>query len=97
MARQFRKLPVVIAAVQSDGTAKRVFEIIEWSRGKAVEYLPDGEDTMDDEIWLQIHTLEGTHIAKPGDWIIRGVANEHYPCDDAIFRATYEPVDGEPF
>jgi len=37
-----------------------------------------------------IDTLEGGHIVCPGDWIITGVAGEHYPCKPAIFEATYE-------
>lgn len=44
---------------------------------------------------VQIRTLEGTMLAVPGDWIITGVKGERYPCKDDIFRATYEPVDGE--
>jgi hypothetical protein len=43
---------------------------------------------------LAIETLEGTMIASPGDWIIRGVKGEFYPCKPDIFAATYEPVDG---
>lgn len=39
-----------------------------------------------------IDTLEGGHIVCPGDWIITGVVGEVYPCKDAIFQATYEPV-----
>lgn len=39
-----------------------------------------------------IDTLEGGHIVCPGDWIITGVAGEHYPCKPAIFAATYEKV-----
>lgn len=39
-----------------------------------------------------IDTLEGGHIVCPGDWIITGVAGEHYPCKPKIFAATYEPV-----
>lgn len=39
-----------------------------------------------------IDTLEGGHIVCPGDWIITGVAGEHYPCKPDIFAATYEPV-----
>jgi len=42
---------------------------------------------------LLIPTLEGTLYAKEGDWIIRGVKGEIYPCKDDIFRATYEPVE----
>lgn len=43
-----------------------------------------------------IDTLEGGHIVSPGDWIITGVAGEHYPCKPDIFEATYEavPEDG---
>ena len=39
-----------------------------------------------------VGTLEGGHIVSPGDWIITGVAGEHYPCKPAIFAATYEEV-----
>ena len=42
---------------------------------------------------LAIHTLEGTMTAQPGDWVIRGVKGEFYPCKDEIFRQTYEAVD----
>jgi len=40
-----------------------------------------------------IQTLEGPHIVTPGDYIIRGVQGEHYPCKPDIFAATYEPVE----
>lgn len=39
-----------------------------------------------------IDTLEGGHIVCPGDWIITGVAGEHYPCKPEIFEQTYEEV-----
>ncbi|ASE38409.1 hypothetical protein [Brevundimonas vesicularis] len=42
---------------------------------------------------LYIGTLEGTLTASPGDWIIRGVKGELYPCKPDIFRATYEPAE----
>jgi hypothetical protein len=43
-----------------------------------------------------IPTLEGTHEAKPGDYIIQGVKGELYPCRNDIFLMTYEPVsEGE--
>lgn len=41
---------------------------------------------------VTIATLEGNMVANIGDWIIRGVAGEIYPCKDEIFRATYESV-----
>ena len=40
-----------------------------------------------------IETLESGHIVSPGDWIITGVAGEHYPCKPDIFAATYEPAE----
>lgn len=42
---------------------------------------------------LVIDTLEGAMAAKPGDWIIKGVHGEYYPCKPDIFDATYEAVD----
>jgi hypothetical protein len=41
-----------------------------------------------------IPTLEGDHFAAVGDWVIKGVAGEFYPCKPDIFAATYEKVDG---
>lgn len=43
--------------------------------------------------FMLIATLEGVMQAKPGDWIIRGVQGEFYPCKPDIFEATYEPVE----
>ena len=40
-----------------------------------------------------IRTLEGNMWARPGDWIIKGVKGEFYPCKHDIFEQTYEPVD----
>ena len=39
---------------------------------------------------IEISTLEGTMVADVGDWIIKGVKNEFYPCKDDIFKLTYE-------
>lgn len=49
------------------------------------------EQIMHDHGWID--TLEGGHIVCPGDWIITGVAGEHYPCKPDIFEQTYERVD----
>lgn len=40
-----------------------------------------------------IKTLEGVMRGDPGDWIIRGIAGEIYPCKPAIFEKSYEPID----
>jgi len=42
---------------------------------------------------MLIHTLEGTHQANPGDYIIRGVKGELYPCKPDIFELTYEAAE----
>jgi hypothetical protein len=42
---------------------------------------------------MLIATLEGVMWVKPGDWVIRGVAGEFYPCREDIFEATYEKVN----
>ena len=46
----------------------------------------------EDWVW-RVGTLEGVITAQEGDWIIRGVAGEIYPCKPDIFAATYEPVE----
>lgn len=45
------------------------------------------------EVMGVIDTLEGKHIVSPGDYIIKGVKGEFYPCKPDIFAQTYEPVD----
>ena len=95
---RYRKKPVVIDAIQWDGT----------NIDEAVRFIADGHETFDhlpDSIHvgggvghtpalgtLDIPTLEGTMTASPGDWIIRGVKGEFYPCKPDIFAATYELV-----
>ena len=44
---------------------------------------------------LTIETLEGTMKANKGDWIIKGVKGELYPCKPDVFEETYEKVDGD--
>jgi hypothetical protein len=84
---QFRKKPVVINAIQWDGTFESFNAIGELAQGQHVE--PIGADA------LRIPTLEGDHRADKGDWIIRGVKGEIYPCKPDIFAATYDVVEQE--
>jgi hypothetical protein len=81
---RYRKKPVVIEAVQYDGA----FPLDFLGNDESVRAAGDGSAD------LLIETLEGTMRAKPGDWIIRGVQGELYPCDAAIFFATYDAVEG---
>jgi hypothetical protein len=45
---------------------------------------------------FSVETMEGTMTGKPGDWLITGLKGEKYACDDAIFRASYEPASRTP-
>lgn len=82
---KFRKKPVVIEALEFTGN--NCTEIIRFMGGPWTN--PELHDT-DRPV---IHTLEGQLTASPGDWIIRGVQGEFYPCKPDIFAATYEAVE----
>lgn len=82
---KFRKKPVVIDAVQL--TAAHDNEILAFMEQFQVPFEVTGGYTM------VIHTLEGDMTASAGDYLIRGVQGEFYPCKPDIFEATYEPVE----
>ena len=84
MAR-YRKKPVEIEAIQWDGDEATVDVIFHWEIDPATSIALNGEH-------LHIATLEGDMRADVGDWIIRGVKGELYPCKPDIFAATYDPV-----
>lgn len=77
---KFRKKPVEIEAIRYTG-----------ENGAAVGLFVGYADRNDLNQFV-ISTLEGKMCASPGDWIIRGVAGEFYPCRADIFEATYEPA-----
>ena len=85
---KFRKKPVVIEAVQWNNTQIVCPPGPEWF----VEAEQNGVVKLVGHS-LFIVTLEGEMEARPGDWIIRGVKGELYPCKPDIFEATYEPVE----
>lgn len=84
---KFVKKPIVIDAIQ-------------WTNKKIVcppgpTWLVEAEERGDIQLagdCLYIKTLEGEMKATPGDWIIRGIKGELYPCKPDIFEATYEPA-----
>ena len=91
---KYRKKPVVIEAVLWTGKNHR--EIWNFLTGKEDEYIRTDADTFyidhsKVEGGLVINTLEGEHIASIGDYIIKGVNGEFYPCKPDIFEKTYEP------
>jgi len=90
--KTYRKKPVVIEAVLWDGS--NLDEVKQFCAGAAryelmargnyelvIGTLEDGED------------LIAKHVASKGDWIIKGVQGEFYPCKPDIFEATYDPAD----
>ena len=76
--KQYRKKPVVIEAVLYTGENGEA--VIKWCNGSLIY---EG---------VSISTPEGEMIATPGDYIIKGVKGEFYPCKPDIFEATYEPA-----
>lgn len=90
---RYRKKPVVIDAVRWDGTAMKAGPIVGWIlRSGATAQYHEHTPFEHEGGYIAIDTLEGTMTAWPGDWIIRGVQGEFYPCKPTIFEATYEPV-----
>lgn len=82
---KYRKKPVIIEAVQWSGN--NLNEILDFMKDKQPNYYEDDEQKL-----LTIQTLEGNMIASVGDYIIKGVQGEFYPCKPDIFKKTYEVV-----
>ena len=80
---QYRKKPIVIEAHQWDGC----------NVGELIEFIPPDKFTGPDyEGNIIIHTLEGAMTALPGDYIVKGIKGEFYPCKPDIFEASYDLV-----
>lgn len=77
---KYVKLPVVIDAIR-----------FTTSINELLEFVPDDLIYHTDEGFF-IKTLEGDHHISSGDWIIRGIAGEYYPCKHDIFIKTYQEV-----
>jgi len=90
---KFRKKPVVIDAFQwtndPDGKQEPQWFLDELNAGEQI----DGHlrvVTKDGKLKVRITTLEGVMFADSGDYIIKGIKNEIYPCKPDIFEATYD-------
>lgn len=79
---QYRKKPVEVSAIQWTGHNNK--EVRDFTGGNVKPALSGR---------VYIDTLEGRLEIKPGDYIIRGVKGEYYPCKPDIFEATYEAVE----
>ena len=87
MKKKYVKKPIAIEAVQWDGT--NTSELMKFSRDVRFIY-HEGADNIVPELYVQ--TREGDLYAKIGDYILKGIKNEVYPCAREIFEATYEEV-----
>lgn len=80
--KKYRKKPVVIEAVQ--WTGNNVDEVFTFGNSRVTGIVDQK---------LAIHTLEGIMTADLGDYIIKGIKGEFYPCKPDIFEASYEEVE----
>jgi len=98
MIKQYRKKPVIVEAVQykrDEDFKDNIEEIREWmssnnSDRKIITYGPTTKYPCILEHYIE--TLEGNMLVSKGDYIIKGVQNEFYPCKPDIFKETYEEV-----
>lgn len=81
---KYRKKPVVIEAVQYHH-GEQPHDLAQDHLEGRIDYHEDGT--------MSVMTLEGQMRAESGDWIIRGVNGELYPCKPDVFEKTYEPVE----
>jgi len=88
---KYVKKPVVIDAVQYNGDW-RILDAFPFKEVEHIIAIPKHTET-NEPGHLEIPTLEGCMRADIGDWIIRGVKGEFYPCKPDIFESTYEKVD----
>lgn len=95
-AKRYRKKPVEVEAMHFMKGAQSGFgyEIAAWCGGRFNTDVKPSDHT-DVRYTISIPTLEGVVTANEGDYIIRGVQGEFYPCRPDIFEATYEEADDD--
>ena len=86
---QYRKKPVVIEAIQFTGDFGNIEKLIQWSNKQVWQNTSGFGEFLGT---LSINTLEGVMTASKGDFIIKGVQGEFYPCKPDIFEKTYEEI-----
>lgn len=85
MYKAYRKKPVTIHAMQYTGTLANMAEIAVFM----------GDEVIANNDKIEIPTLEGVMTASVGDYIIKGVRGEFYPCKPDIFEETYYEVEDD--
>ncbi len=84
---RYRKKPVVVEAMQLN--ENNAVHVMEWVGRDALAL----KQTFDEGI--NIATKEGVMLARWGNYVIRGVKGEHYPCEAEVFHETYEAVEDD--
>jgi hypothetical protein len=85
MIKKYRKKPIVVEAIKFDATSENLVELSEFLSQRTLVFDPQKEQII-------IETWEGDVTASKGDWIIKGIKGEFYPCKPDVFEATYEPA-----
>lgn len=86
--KRYVKKPVEIEAIKWDGRWESFLDVIRFTNKQAFERT----DLDRKRCYGYVKTLEGEHIISPGDYIIKGIKGEFYPCKPDIFELTYEEV-----
>lgn len=96
MTNRYVKKPLEIEAIQlKEDNIIEVFDFLDeanYKETKSTEELEDFSKAMLEQGYIEIETLEGMMKASFGDYIIKGIKGEFYPCKPDIFIATYEEV-----
>jgi hypothetical protein len=87
--KKYKKKPVVVESIQLTRNFSDV--IVNWIGLRNIASYSLGEFS-EDACYIDIKTLEGCMTANEGDFIIKGVHGEFYPCKPDIFSLTYEEV-----
>ena len=103
MIKKYRKKPVVIEAMKFDGTWEGCSEVEKFVGDSFYKKMQIGQKPEQPEDYEEVEyifevvisTLEGNHIARPGDMIIKVVHGEFYTCKPEFFAKTYEAVNGK--
>jgi len=92
----YKKKPIEIEAIQWTGDLDSFTELVNFANVTQYSQITTAQDMIDDtneSNCIYIHTLEGEMRASVGDYIIKGIQGEFYPCKPDIFEQTYELVE----
>lgn len=100
MAKQYRKIVHIVEALKWDGRQRDMFDFLTGTTDQVMTYRGDHFHIEFDNGPCQlgsliIHTPEGNLKANLGDYVIKGISGEFYPCKPHIFEESYEEVEPE--